>query len=396
MYEWMNGNKRAIAIIRVSSHRQKGNTSHETQRDETEKYCEDIGLNLIKIFPVIESAKRSDERIQYRAAKDYALKNNIRHLLFYVPDRETRNLTDHEQNEELVRADKIVLHYVKESRVYHAESPDGDFFQRDMFALMNKHFIRTLRTKSMDGSRKKAEDGWFSSNHLPLGYVHSAPRDAQGKVVKGSKVILPDPNVQKVLQVQREFELRGIEQLTLEQVRQHIVDVGSIPANQISKYRINTIQRRLTNQFYGGTFEWQGEECKGKHELIIAPRLFEKVQDTFGTRGLRTKKKGTFSGGWLRCKECGCAIVYDPKKKLIKKTGEYKTYHYYRCSNGRNEHPNFKGKNVRASKIWNGLEKAIGEITISKPFAQQVAEALNETHNRAREAAIRERNKFKE
>jgi len=71
-----------------------------------------------------------------------------------------------------------------------------------------------------------------------------------------------------------------------------------------------------------------------------------------------SKKRGAFSSAWLRCSECGCAVVYDPKRKLIKNTGEYKTYHYYRCSNGKKQRNSFKGRNVSEGKIWGQLEKA--------------------------------------
>ena len=161
MHDWVGGNKKAIAFLRVSSHRQKDNTSHGTQENELRTYCLELNLELIEIFPIVESAKKADERKQYQQAHSFALKNGIRHLLFYMHDRETRNLTDNEKNEELVLNNQIVLHYVKDRKVIHSESPDGDFFQRDMMALMNKHFIRNLRTKSMDGTKKKAEEGWF-------------------------------------------------------------------------------------------------------------------------------------------------------------------------------------------------------------------------------------------
>lgn len=396
MYEWMNGNNRAIAFLRVSSHRQKDNTSHATQEIEITEYSKNRGLELIRIFPIIESAKNAEDRKQYREAHDFALKNGIRHLLFYMNDRETRNWTDAEKNEQLVMSDKIVLHYVKDNRVISQKSSDSDFFQRDMHTVMNKHFIRNLRTKSMDGTKRKAEEGWFPSNHLPLGYVHMSNKDQYGRSLKRGKYIAPDPNEKNVRQVQREFELRGVDGYTLDQIRQKIISEGFIPPSEVSQYRINTIQRRLTNQFYGGTFDWQSETYNGKHELIIQPRLFRFVQDTFGNRGLRSKKVGIFGSGWIKCQDCGCSIVYDPKKKRIKSSGEHKVYHYYRCSNGRKAHSSFRGMNVMEEKIWDQLESAVDDISISQSFAEQIAKALNETSEQARAASVRERDKYKD
>ncbi len=395
MHKWIGGNTKAIAFLRVSSHRQKDNTSHGTQESEIQSYCTDLGFELVKIFPIVESAKSSENRIQYRQAHEYALKNKVRHFVFYMADRETRNLTDHEENENLVLSDQIVLHYVKDQKVFHQGSPDGDFFQRDMMAMMNKHFIRNLRTKSMDGTKKKAEEGWFPSNHLPLGYVHVSNRDHNGRSLKRGKYIAPDSDERCVRQVQREFELRGIEGKTLEQIRQQIVAEGFVLPEKVSQYRINTIQKRLTNLFYGGKFEWQGETYQGQHELIIQAKLFQRVQETFGNRGLRSRKVGVFGSGWFKCSSCGCAIVYDPKKKTIKATGEERMYHYYRCSNGRRKHKSFRGMNITEDTIWKQLEPALDEITISQTFAEQIARALNETNEKARSASVRERDQYK-
>jgi uncharacterized OB-fold protein len=119
------------------------------------------------------------------------------------------------------------------------------------------------------------------------------------------------------------------------------------------------------------------------------------TKQTFGSKGLYSKKSGVFSGGWIRCKECGCSIVYDPKTKLNKQTGNHKTYHYYRCSNGKKVHTSMTGMNVNEKALWEQLENSVGEITISRSFAEKIAEALNEASERAKKASVREGEKFK-
>ena len=92
---------RAIAFLRVSSKRQQDNTSHQIQRHECEDYCYKKGLHLVKTFEVVESAKDSESRKQFKEAIAYAKSNGIKHVLYYMFDRETRNLTDNESNEKL-------------------------------------------------------------------------------------------------------------------------------------------------------------------------------------------------------------------------------------------------------------------------------------------------------
>ena len=109
---WLGKNRKAIAPLRVSSSGQEGNTSWLTQKRECEEYCQRHGLELIQTVPIVETARKSELRTKYKAAISKALKEGIQHILFHKFDREARNLTDNESNEELVRLGKIVLHYM--------------------------------------------------------------------------------------------------------------------------------------------------------------------------------------------------------------------------------------------------------------------------------------------
>lgn len=392
MYDWMGSNNKAIGFLRVSSHRQKDNTSHEVQEKEVTEYCQNHGLKLVKVVRIVESAKDSDTRKKYRKAKDDAIAEGIRHHVYYMGDREARNLTDNEENEKDVLRDVIVLHYARDRKVLHRDSADSDFFVRDINAVAAKNLSRVIRAKVVDAALKKAEDGWFPGNKPPLGYMHQHKKDEFGNTLKRGTIIVPDQDPTKVSQVQREFELRGIERMTLEQIRKQIVAEGFISPSQVSQYRINTIERRLKNPFYDSKFNWNGQVYPANHERIVSQRLFNLVQETFGNKGLRVSKSGIFSGGWLRCAECDCAAVYDPKTKHIKSTDETKTYHDYRCSNSKRVHK--KLQNVIENKIWDGLANALDEISISKSFAEKVADALNEAQQRARVATVREAEKY--
>src|SRR5690606_14405651 len=90
----------------------------------------------------------------------------------------------------------------------------------------------------------------------------------------------------RVKQVQREFELRA-EGLTLRDIRRQVIAEGFIPADKVASYYISGIEARLKNRFYAGYFRYQAVEYKGKHELIIPPKLFAKVQKTFGRKNAR-------------------------------------------------------------------------------------------------------------
>lgn len=386
---WRGRTSAAIAFLRVSSRRQKDNTSHETQETLIRRYCEEHRLDLIRVVKIIESAAATEKRKAYHAAQKEALRAGIRHFLFYVSDRESRNLTDNERNELLVRQDRIVIHYVRDRQVIHNQSSDSEFMMRDFLAVQNKQYIRALRAKVSDAMRTKAENGWFPLNHAPMGYVHQKMRDDNGREMKRGTIIVPDPNVRIVERVRREFDLRAAGH-SLHDIRRRIIAEGLVPALEVRRYHISALEYRLKNRFYAGYFTWDGVEYKGKHELIIPPKVFERVQDSFGRPTVR-KSPGIFGGGWIRCATdgCGCGITYDPKKKRLK-SGETKVYELYRCNNGKGIHTSMRGMNVSEDAIWEQFAEALDRIAITEDFAKEVSDGLNKIEKRARDQQRRQ------
>lgn len=397
MDEWLGSNLNGFAIVRISSKRQEGNISHDTQEAEIRDYCAKNKINLERIFRMTESAKDSDHRKQYSEAIASALANDIRHILFYMYDREARNLTDNEKNEKLVRAGLICIHYVRENKVLHDRSPDSEFFIRDVQAAANKQYSRNLSVKVVDAMRRKAEQGWYPGHKPPLGYVHQRMKDEEGRELKAGTKIIADPDEKKVKQVQREFELRSIG-YSYRAIREQIVLEGFVSPQRVSSYRHSIIEHRIKNPFYKGLFSWNGKEYEGKHELIIPQSVLARTQKALGGQKimqLSGDAHGIFGGGWIRCSECGCHVVYEEKRKFNRKGELTRRFHYYHCTNGKKIHPSMAGMSVSESNLWEQFDKAVDRITIGRDLARAIADALNSTENKARDLAQKQIEDYK-
>jgi len=127
--------------------------------------------------------------------------------------------------------------------------------------------------------RTKAEMGWFPYRHTPLGYAHHKERDKSGYAIKGTAIVVPDPDTANVRLAQREFELRA-QGHSYDVIRQSNLDAGIVPADQVKTYHRSTIEKRLKNQFYWGTFQLTGEPKvhQGRHELIIPAKTLKAVK----------------------------------------------------------------------------------------------------------------------
>jgi hypothetical protein len=274
----------------------------------------------------------------------------------------------------------MTLHYVKDRKAIDENSPDSEFLLRDVNAAVNKNLSRVIRTKVIDAMMTKARNGWLPTNHAPLGYKH----ERQGK----GTVIVVDPDRQKVRQVRREFELRAFNHLSLREIRRQILGEGYVSPEKAASYHISSIDKRLKSPFYRGSFFFRGVEYQGKHELIIPPAMIAAVDAKSGARGKNRAVSGVFGGGWLKCAECACHVVHDPKTKHLKVTGETRYFSYYRCSNGRGAHE--KRVHVREESLWLQFGVALDSLALEEELAVRIAEALNEAHSRGKDARRRE------
>jgi hypothetical protein len=137
---------------------------------------------------------------------------------------------------------------------------------------------------------------------------------------------------------------------------------------------------------------------EGKHELIIPAKVLREVQAI--NEGRAPRKNPIPDGedvfrGWFTCAhpECQRQITYERKEKKLKSTGEAKIYHFYRCSNSRKIHD--KKVYISEEKIWQQLEPAVGALEISPEFAQDIADALNETAEKQRAAIKKQMEGFR-
>ena len=115
--------------------------------------------------------------------------------------------------------------------------------------------------------------------------------------------------------------------------------------------------------------------------------MIKAVEKTYGRKASAIVREesehNVLMGGWLKC-SCGCNIVYDPKTKKIKATGETKTYHYIHCTDGKEVHKTQKGLITTSEKLWDQFGGIMDKISISEEFANDIAEALNKLNSKTK------------
>ena len=300
----------------------------------------------------------------------------------------------------MIKEDKIIIHHVSDGKVYFKGSPDSDFLNRDLLVAVNKHQSRENGTKMKASYQTKAAGGWWPYRHTPLGYIHSKERDQFGNPIKGTAKLIPHPDERVVKLVQKEFELRA-QGFSHDQIREQNIASGLVPLDLVKTYSRAAIAKRLHYPLYWGQFSLTGDPTvyQGKHELIIPSRTLKAVAAINAGKNRHKRHLFTEGGdifkGWIRCThpDCNRLISYDPKPKKLKSTGEETIYHYYACPNDLKVHE--KRHYTSEKKIWEQFEPAIGTLAINEGFAQDISNALNETHEKQKAAIKKQMEGFR-
>ncbi len=166
-----------------------------------------------------------------------------------------------------------------------------------------------------------------------------------------------------------------------------LLEVLYTPSGYILGVRLNR------KDHFGGTFVWMGETYQGKHELFIPQTWVEIAQGKMRGTPNSPTPVGPFSH-LFKCAiaECGCQIIYDPKTKTNRTTGEKRVYHYYHCTDSKGVHKRMgvPQVNIPESKIWDQLGGIVQNISLPQVVADQIALQFNEQERQSLENSRKE------
>ncbi len=383
---WDAANDRAMVICRISDRKQVDGVSLDAQNHQQRGYVERVGLRVAAVESFQESAKKSQLRVQFHAAIARARREGIRHLVFYVYDRITRNFTDAEILEEMIRDGQVVLHLASSGNVLHKGSDDSEFFLFDINIAHAKQDNRGRRRKTIDGMEERCRQGWYPSRP-PHFYKQEPLLDENGRPKRrGSTVKGPTEEGRRLVRREMQLRLRGF---SLARIREKCLEEGLVPAWLVAKYHHSTVEKHLKQDFYAAIsqphdgfcsqFVWRNKWYEGKHEPIYSADEWAGLQESFKERPKFRKRKheGLFAQGalTLACDnaDCGCKITYEEK---VGPNGT--VYRYYHCTNAKRVH---RGQtNIREDEILNQLASAVDAICVPDVYAGEILRALNETH----------------
>jgi len=321
--------------------------SIEAQLTELREFAAKEKLEIVASLCEAQTAKEPG-RTKFAEMLSFLESGKAEGILSWHPDRLARNSIDGGRIIYLLDTGKIKD--LKFPTFWFENTPQGKFMLQIAFG-QSKYYVDNLSENIKRGIRQKLKNGLWPQM-APLGYLND----------RNTKSIIVDKNKAKL--IKKAFELYSTGNYSLRRLRETINNLGLLGRKQ-KTLGIANYQYFLKNPFYYGLIRYNNELYEGKHESIIAKKLFDKVQEIMESKSKPNKKKPKYFvfRGFIRCAECGCLITAETQKG----------HNYYHCTKRKTK---CSQKYVREEELAKQINQYIQKVSLPDDWADKMINEL--------------------
>jgi site-specific DNA recombinase len=320
------------------------------------RLAQECGIFIVDVFEESRSAKRPGRPIFNEMIRRIEV-GEADGIIAWHPDRLSRNAVDAGVLIDLL--DRGKLRDLKFDSYKFENTPEGKWMLNIVLG-QSKYYVDKLSKDVKRGIQSKLENGHFP-HRAPVGYLNNASErnvqadpDRFGAVKRAFHLVLTDaysvPEALDVLNNQWAFRTRKTDRS------------GGKPLSRSAFYSM------LTNPFYTGMMEHDGQLYEGKHPPMLTQQEFDAIQKKLQRPNTLQRQRQEFDfTGLMRCGLCGCRITAERKVKHYKGTGRTCTYVYYHCTGG-------KGgcikQSVTQAEVESQVKELLNNVTIHPKIAK--------------------------
>ena len=299
-------NAKCLIYARVSSKEQEDTGySLDAQEKLLQDYAVKNDFGVKRAFRVSESASGKQIRKTFNELLSYADKNKVSIILCEKIDRLTRNLKDAASVSDWINEDsQREVHFVKESFIVNKNTRAHENLVWDMKVAIARFYTNNLSEEVKKGQKEKISQGWRPTRPI-IGYKTVGE--------KGHKIHIIDE--EKAPLVRKMFELYSTGNYSLNALVDVMNKEGmrNIEGNKIGK---SIMHKFLSNPFYYGKINWNGEIYNGKQAPLISKELFNVVQTKLVRKNDNPQYKThrPIFKAKIKCEECGGLITWEIQK----------------------------------------------------------------------------------
>lgn len=299
---------KAIILARVSTKEQEEGHSIEAQKQRLTEYCSRKGLQVIKTFQIIESSTRG-ERKEFNGILEYARKQKeVIALVADAVDRIQRSFKESVLLDELIRKERLELHFYREGMIIGKSASSSDIMRWDFSVMGAKSYVLQLSEnvkRSLEYKRRNGE--W--SGPAPIGYLNA--RDSAGKSI----IVLDEA---RAFLVRRLFEEYSTGRCSFGDLTEKSREWG-LTNNRPGNANLSTshIHKLIQNPFYYGEMSIKGKLYPHKYDTLIDRMMFDRCQAVrlgYNKQPFAYSDKPFVFRGLLKCAVSGRTVTSDTKK----------------------------------------------------------------------------------
>ena len=382
----IQGLKYFIYARKSSESEEKQVQSIERQLDILAEVIKSKNLEVVGSFQESRSAKIPNNRPQFELMIEAINKGHANGILCWHLNRLSRNPRESGEIQQLLCDDKILSIMTPEKEYM----PEDNTIIFSVESGMASQYSRDLSKSVKSGMEKKVKMG-IAPVKARIGYLNTKNQE------HGSNYIIEDPVNFPIVRKVWDYMLTG--KYTPRQILKIATDEWGLRTIKSKRkgdkpLSLSGMYRLFSDIFYTGLFNYHGIVHNGKHTAMITLTEYDKVQVLLGRSNRPRSKVHTFDyTGIMKCGECGSAITASEKQKVLKGTGELKTYIFYHCTKRKKGAENCsQNKWLPLSELEGLILKEVEKYTVSQSFKKFIFEYIKYTSTEvlAQEEAVKE------
>ncbi|WP_194904372.1 recombinase family protein [Catenulispora rubra] len=368
------GRKRAVLYLRVSTPSQV-NTDYDpegisipAQREACERRADELGADIVETYVEPGRSATTTEgrpRFQEMMARIKA-EQDVDYVIVYARSRIHRNSIDAAITKRDLRKAGAAIVSIMD---YTEDTAIGDLVATVLDGV-NEYQSKASGADIRYKMGQKAKLGGTITK-APIGYLN------QHIEFEGREVAIVVKDDERAPYLLQGFELYATGQYTAAEVLGALTAAGlrtrptrKAPAQPLALSRFYDI---LADRYYLGIIEHQGEEYPGRHDALVTPELFDRVQRVLalhGGGGTRQRTHNHYLKGTLWCGRCGKRFIVMPGR------GNGGTYFYFICR-GRQD-KNCTQPYVRIEAIEAAVTRHYAAVALTDDFRDRLRHQLDD------------------
>ena len=351
---------KAIILARVSTKEQEEKDhSNPAQVRRLKEYADKKQLEELVIFEIAESSTHDTRKKFEKVLNLIRSSKETLALIVETVDRLQRSFKESVVLDDLRKAGKVELHFVRENLVLTKDANSSQLLQWDMAVMFARSYVLQLSDNVKRSIEQKLKRG-ECIGQAPIGYLNF--RDDEDK----SKVIVDQDQGFLVVKV---FEFYATGKYSMKTISEMVKNLG-LTAKSGKALSTSQIEQILTEPFYYGIMEVKGVQYPHNYETLISKQLFVKcqsVRESWNKKPFQYAAKPFIFRGLISCDVCGCTITPETSK------GKYT---YYSCTNYRKQ---CKRLYVPEKDLLKPIYKDLKRLELPQAGIDYVVEGLRAT-----------------